>query len=344
MQGRQGVISPESLHPALTRAGIGSRGRLYIEKFAERPGDFIQTDEGLWLTPKSVAVRDQTKGVLVLGELADRQRSRDMRRHADATQKLANIFSRARVTEQGCFEGGLRWNQQSTGYLLALAGIDWGSPVFDEADEVEHIHLCGTEDCMNSRHYDFEFSRPTLRERKVDLDETFYQQQPDGSIMTIWGDGLPPPDTSLAEFYRFCRKNYPYVSYKDSKMSATSMSQVRFVPRTGCWEAWQYYCKPDEGLNWQFDGYGRLYTRFKLEKIDRDTGEIQRLGRRGHWLAHRVVWAASGRPLHSGKVLNHRCGYKRCCNPLHIEQVSTRDNNAHSKRMNEAIRALRQTT
>lgn len=337
---RQGKILPETLHPALTRAGIGSRGRLYIEKFAECPSDFVQTEDGLWLPPRDVAVRDRERGMQVLRVLAERQEKADMRTKADTTSKAVRILERSEVNSSGCFEEGFWYNQTAAKYLVALAEIDWGTPTFDELDDIPSIQICDTPDCANTRHYDFEFSRPTLRERRVDLREELYSELPDGSILTVWGDQLPPVEQSHIEFIQFMKRNYPYVPYGKSRLSATSTSQIRFIPSTGCWEAWQYYCKPDEGMNWQFDGYGRLYTRYKTKTLDYDTGEIIQVGRRGHWLAHRVVWAGTGRRLKPGKVLNHLCGYKRCCYPGHIEQVGHATNTAHGRVMQEAIRSL----
>ena len=332
-------IQPETMHPALTRGGLDSFQRLRIEGFAHNLGDFLQTNSGILLPPSGVVTRYQQLGSERLRSMADRSQ---IPRIASEIGRLSSVLTGSKITDNGCLVNR-RIKPDNLGlYLTSLAEKDWGSPAFDGPNEIDEIRLCDCEECLNTRHYDFEFSRPTLRERRTEFDIRFYTKLPSGEIETIWGDVLPRPDISLAEFWGFVKKCYPYVSYEKSVLSPTSVSQIRFIQQTGCWESWQYYTKPDNGLNWQYDGYGRLNNRFKVKHINPETGEIFYKNRVGHMLAHRVVWGSSGRRLLDDCVVNHLCGYKICCNPLHLEQVKVGHNTAHAKKMHEAIRALDQ--
>lgn len=329
------------LQPHHTRASLGSRSRLYTEKYAPTVSDFIETEQGLWLLPASIAERDRAAGEIALGALVVLQQGHDMpRSFVDKTAQASRLLGRTCITDTGCMVDGLRGNQQAPEWALRLGEWDWGSPSFDEPEDMPHLNVCGNEGCYNSRHYDIEFGRPTLRERKVELDLRNFVTEPNGSIKTIWGDRLPSVEDSLTYFIAFQRKNYPFVPYEKSRLSATSVSQIRFRPETGCWEAWQYYCKPEDNLNWQFDGYGRLYQKYRVTDVDPETGEVYHSQRRGHWMAHRVVWNATGRRLQKDRVLNHKCSYRRCCNPLHLEQVTQTRNNQHGREAQRAKRTL----
>lgn len=68
---------------------------------------------------------------------------------------------------------------------------------------------------------------------------------------------------------------------------------------TGCW-VWKG--KVDT------HGYGRI-----------------RVGKK-QLLVHRVSFAAFVRPLTPGLVLDHRCRVRRCLNPEHLEEVTSRQN------------------
>ncbi len=327
------------MEPHVTRGGLGAN-RLYIEKYAASPDDFPTGQKRLWLPPRSVAESELPRALDKLQRTIYLQKQHGASKELiDRTQKGARLLGRAAITESGCLVGGLRHNQHLGKWLVQLAEWDWGAPSFDEEDNITKLRICRTEGCYNTRHYDLEFSRPTLRERKVELDTRNYSEQSDGTIVTLWGDTLPSIEDSLGEYIEFQKRNFPYVPYAESPLTPTSISQVRFVPETGCWEAWQYYCKPDDNFNWQFDGYGRLYQRYAEPDVDLQTGEITRAQRRGHWMAHRVIWKASDRELKPGRVLNHLCSYRRCCNPRHIEQVSPSVNARHGVRVQRARRA-----
>ena len=325
------------LEPHHTRQGFGSRSRLYVELYATEPDDFIQSQSGLWNLPADISEWDRWRGEELLHRQADVQEEADMKRHAHLSRRGARILGRSMTTASGCIVGGLRGNQTPEEWTLFFAEREWGGPVFTQPDELPYVRTCDEPECYNTRHFDIEFGRATLRERKVELNPDFYTEQEDGRIKTIWGDVLPSVEDSLAYFIEFQKRNYPFVPFAQSPLTPSSMSQIRFHPVTGCWESWSYYCKPDDNLNWQFDGYGRLYQRLE-SFIDKDTGEIVEVKRRGHWLAHRVVWLATGHHFRSKHVLNHLCAYRRCCNPLHLEQVDNGTNVVHGRRAQDAIK------
>lgn len=53
-------------------------------------------------------------------------------------------------------------------------------------------------------------------------------------------------------------------------------------------------------------------------------GAVSWHGRRAQ--VHRVAWAAFGRPLLPGLVLDHLCGVRSCANPWHLQQTTHRVN------------------
>lgn len=73
---------------------------------------------------------------------------------------------------------------------------------------------------------------------------------------------------------------------------------VLFDPETGCWN-WQGYIS---------HGYGVYYE-----------GDV---GRR----AHRVYYERYIGPIPDGYVIDHLCRNRRCCNPAHLEPVTSREN------------------
>lgn len=184
------------------------------------------------LPPACVSERDRSKGTAYLLKLVDSRRGKVQSSEIDRLQKSVNMLDRSRVNRYGCIVGGLKSTQKVAHLIPAIAQEDWGSPSFDTPDDINDIRLCDTPNCCNTRHYDLEFSRPTLRERRIELDLSFYQTQDDGSLKTIWGDELPSYLESLSLFAKFVRLNYPYRAYEDSRLSATAISQIRIVPIT----------------------------------------------------------------------------------------------------------------
>src|SRR5574341_705642 len=44
------------------------------------------------------------------------------------------------------------------------------------------------------------------------------------------------------------------------------------------------------------------------------------------WQTHRLCWTLLGKPLRDTEVLRHKCDYKRCVNPDHLETGTQREN------------------
>jgi hypothetical protein len=59
--------------------------------------------------------------------------------------------------------------------------------------------------------------------------------------------------------------------------------------------------------------------------LDRDGYPIVWLGKRPS-RGIRIVWEAEVGPIAEGLVLSHECQNRRCCNPLHLEPVTQREN------------------
>lgn len=68
---------------------------------------------------------------------------------------------------------------------------------------------------------------------------------------------------------------------------------------SGCW-IWAAYVDPG--------GYGRFSV----------VGQSLR--------AHRITYRALVGPIPDGREIDHRCRVRACCNPLHLEAVSHREN------------------
>lgn len=77
------------------------------------------------------------------------------------------------------------------------------------------------------------------------------------------------------------------------------------VTSTGCWE-WQGHRDRN--------GYGKIFIGSRLD------------GNRQNAYAHRVAYAAFVAPVSDDLVIDHLCRNTSCCNPDHLEPVTTREN------------------
>lgn len=327
------------LAPRHTRPSFGSGSRLYIEKFVSSDDDFLRDEEtGLWLLPQQVAERDREAGERKLAAIALAQSAEGMRSHADLNKRASKLLGRTSITQTGCMVGGMhsRDSRQPSDWTYLLAEREQGTPALDDPDDLEHLRVCSCEDCYNPRHYELQFGR----NRSHELNPNWFVVGDDGSVKTIWGDTLPSIDESIRAYVEFKKQYFPYVSIEDSVLTASAVAQIGFHPLTGCWETWNYYRRPNGVSSGRFDGYGNFYIRFRPGGIDKETGEIVTERRRGTWLAHRITRLLAGNQFEFGKVLNHRCNYKRCCNPYHLEQVSESYNVRHGNTAHEFIRKL----
>lgn len=50
-----------------------------------------------------------------------------------------------------------------------------------------------------------------------------------------------------------------------------------------------------------------------------------------NWRVHRLIYTILKGPIEEGLVIRHRCGNRRCCNPLHLESGTLEDNAKDSK-------------
>lgn len=83
---------------------------------------------------------------------------------------------------------------------------------------------------------------------------------------------------------------------------------------------WKYVQKSDGCWLWNGnrtpDGYGRLHTPRSLQpSLPKLVG------------SHRVAYELAKGPIPAGLVLDHLCKNPPCCNPAHLEAVTSRENN-----------------
>lgn len=325
------------LAPNITRGnniGIGGN-RLRIEGYVDQPGDFSRTECGLWLPPYEVARIELEKSQQKLGQLATIQAEAGMPQ-SPRTAQLAEIMGSSTLSPAGCLTGGAEFNSEGERLKLVreLASYQSGTFILDSLEDLGNLRVCDCSDCYEPRHFDLSFGRKTLLKRSVELDPAWLKV--DGkNITTIWGDELPTVRESLEGYIWLQRSCYPFVADGDSALTPAGISKVRFDPFSGCWPNQTYYYSSD-GTR-QTDGYGRTTSRKGLQKLNPKTGEIRR-GKSGiQPVSHRVIWAATGGILEDRKVLNHLCSNRRCCNPGHIEQVSSSENNRHGRFVQNAI-------
>lgn len=84
-----------------------------------------------------------------------------------------------------------------------------------------------------------------------------------------------------------------------------AISTECFFEGTPCWE----YVGPRLSSN----GYGRVHWKGKERAF------------------HRVIYEIKIGPIPEGKILDHRCRNRPCCNPKHTEPVTHRENTLRGK-------------
>lgn len=227
---------------------------------------------------------------------------------------------------------------QHTIMLASLARLDMGGEVLNDLFKKDSLRVCDDQACLNPRHYDVTH-RVKNRDRLLATEPRFYETRLDGSLLPLWEKDVPEPfllpsiDESVYALRALQKRCVPHVQDpKNAPLSPNAISKITIDDTTGCWITRTYYVKPASfDKSFMFDGYGRLSYGPALKSVGYPVGPR---------MAHRVVWAAVGRELTPGKVLNHECGFHPCCNPDHMSQVTSRDNNNHARRMTAAIREM----
>lgn len=339
LPGLMPVHTRRSFHSSRRPESTGSR--LPIEKHIDTPDEFILSPEtGLWLLPVHFAETDAQKDIVRADFLAtelERQGSTEENRLRFL--KIARLIGRSSINELGCLHGGLRGKQTPAELVIKLSEFEVMAGADTTEDEVPYISVCGNDDCYNARHHAVDFGGTAQNTQRVDLNPNWYSELADGRIRTIWGDVLPTVEESLRYFIEFQRLNYPFTPFKESILTPTPISQISFHPVTGCWEAYIYERNTPNLANIK-NGYGIMYARQEGDQVDPYTGEITKGYRRGSVLAHNLIWVASGNYLDKKLERNHLCNYTRCCNPLHIEQITPDENRRHGHSARAVIRAL----
>lgn len=326
----------KSLHSATSPESSGSR--LIVEKIISSPDDFLISESGLWLLPPKVAEKDVEQDIARAEWLAQNLENQETAKTwSEKFKRISALLTRSWVSVEGCVQGGLRGRQTPAQTVIRLAEFEMGAGTHTTADEVPFVSMCGNNDCYNARHHRLDFGGTRRDLQRVELNPSWYKNMSDHSIETIWGDTLPSVQTSLRYFIEFQRLNFPFVPIEKSPLTPGPMSQIGFHPLTGCWESYIYE-KNTAGLMNIKNGYGIMYARQGPDLVDPHTGIVKKGYRRGSVLAHNLIWDKSGRQLTAEMERNHLCNYTRCCNPLHIEQVSPEENRRHGHHARARIR------
>lgn len=338
LQGLTPLHTRRSFHSARSPESTGSR--LPIEKHVSSPADFIISHEtGLWLLPKHISERDAERDIARADYLASELEEQGAAEsHREGYLRIVRLLGRSTVNEEGCVFGGLRGKQTPAEFAIKLSEFEVMAGADTVLDDVPFVSACGNGDCYNARHHGIDFGGTAQNTQRVDLNPHWYSVQDDGTIKTLWGDTLPSVDDSLRHLIAFQRRNYPFVPFSESLLTPTPISQLSFHPVTGCWESYVYE-RSTPNLAKVRNGYGIMYARQEEDQVDFDTGEITRGYRRGSVLAHNLIWVADGNYLDKSLDRNHLCNYTRCCNPLHLEQITADANRRHGHSARALIRA-----
>lgn len=93
--------------------------------------------------------------------------------------------------------------------------------------------------------------------------------------------------------------------------------KVAFGDWLDCWK-WAAFCRPD--------GYGVIQMRNRSPRSQ---------------LAHRIAYELLVGPIPEGLQLDHLCRVRSCCNPLHLEPVTGRENLLRSPLTQASINAAK---
>lgn len=317
-------IAPESLWPGLTRFNTAVGSWHPIQK--RILGSKALSGSGIWLPLPDSSQEDFN----AISKKVRQVKSGDDLLIGEGEFELAkSFFEHTEVTDDGCWVG-----TDDSHALRLISELDTRHKILEDDDNFEDIRQCDNPSCQYHRHYDFSFDVPSGRRELVYPNEEFYRETTDG-VITAWGDLLPEIDVSRDNLKAFREQSLPFVKTHESLLTANGISQICLVPSTGCWFVRMYYMTPTGEASpkgWQYDGYGRLRVPSRKAKehnyIKYST------------LAHRIVWLVSGRPLADSKkfVLNHKCGFRPCANPDHLEEMTPQENNIHGLMMDISSR------
>lgn len=318
-------ILPESLWTGITREGHSGRGWAAAIRRAEE--DKTHNDAGIWLPSLDASERD-------LMALQDRLHASA---HERATQtkrqkRLLKSIGAIAITDTGC------WESDGDVTVQEVAELDTRSPagVLEGDEHLSELRHCSNEACVYHRHFDLTFGVPSNRRRLLYPNLDHFVTADNGSVLTSWGDRLPSLASSRAHLRELQLRCIPFVDNSTSVLSALKISQISIIPATGCWFSNNYAMAPAElrpTETWQYDAYSRLsIPQGVLANYDPSLGNAK--------LGHRVIWRLTHDDLPD--KLNHRCGFRPCVNPGHLEPISGSANMLHASLMSTAVQMVAQ--
>lgn len=320
-------IQPESMWVGLTRPNQAAKSWSTVFKRA-REG-FQTSEAGVWLPKATHSERD----LEALSDTAEKTEAGTLLLTEQEREVAIETLGSIAVNATGCW---VTTEGQPLEAFLHLTTVDTDRTVLEPTERIVELRQCDTSHCLYHRHYDVTLDVPSQRRELVYPNAAFYKST-DDAILTAWGDCLPTVDESRQKLVAFQKKCAPYVERDDSLLTLGGISQISLIPSTGCWFTRSYYMTP-VGLggyeNWQYDGYGRLKIPSKKAR-EVNYADYAILG-------HRAVWIVSGKKVKDSKhwVLNHKCGFRPCCNPGHLVEVHTQTNNMHGRMMDIASKMI----
>lgn len=325
------MILSESLWPGMTRHGF-----CYSTCVRIRPDDrenFPLTSTDHWLPLVKVSIKE----ILI----ARREVSIIRRREGYNSMAVVAFEAIELNDDTGCWlssEVTVEDDEGHTKALWQIAELDMGGSPLDEVDDKDALRVCDDANCLNARHYDFTH-RKTYRDRLLKPDYSHYETLDDGGVVALWeaqtGLVLPSLRESIDQFRELQKRCVPYTDNPtEAPLSDNGISKITIDPITGCWSGRMYYTRPDDfGKSFQFDGYSRLGVGPGLRR--KGQAAYQQLG-------HRVLMRATGVSLRPSMVVNHECGFRPCCFPGHLTEISHSDNVEHGRRMSR-VRGMQST-